>query len=58
MSYIEDETTYSRITDLESVSSCEDDDYILVDSEENGIRRISYENFKREVQILNEQENN
>lgn len=58
MSYIEVETTYSRITDLESVSSCEDDDYILVDSEENGIRRISYENFKREVQILNEQENN
>lgn len=58
MSYIEVETTYSRITDLESVSSCEDDDYILIDSEENGIRRISYENFKREVQILNEQENN
>ena len=48
---VEIETTYSRIIDMEEVEDFEDDDYILIDSEENGVRRISYENFMKGVII-------
>lgn len=47
------EMTYSRITDMEQVEDFEDDDYILIDSEENGVRKITYENFMKGV-IVNE----
>ena len=50
---VEIETNYLRIIDVEESNSCQDDDYILIDSEENGVRRISRENLMREVHVVN-----
>ena len=47
------EMKYSRIYDLDEQEDFENDDYILIDSEEDGVRRISYENFMKGV-IINE----
>lgn len=47
------EMKYSRIYDLDEQEDFEDDDYILIDSEENGVRKITYENFMKGV-IINE----
>lgn len=47
------EMDYSRIYEMEEAEDFENDDYILIDSEENGVRRISYENFMKGV-IINE----
>jgi hypothetical protein len=45
------EMKYSRIYDLDEQEDFEDDDYILIDSEENGVRKITYENFMKGVII-------
>lgn len=45
------EMKYSRIYDLDEQEDFEDDDYILIDSEENEVRKITYENFMKGVII-------
>ena len=47
------EMNYSRIYEMKEAEDFENDDYILIDSEEDGVRRISYENFMKGV-IINE----